>query len=72
MVRPKPKLSDIVSLWEYKSEVITRAPVRLAKTLKMRPIGPCPMTSTLSSGSSRRLTTPFMHVFTGSTKQPCS
>jgi hypothetical protein len=36
----KPNDADIVSLWGYKSEVITLVPARLANVLNMMPIGP--------------------------------
>ena len=48
MLSCKPNVLDIVSLCGNKSEVITRAPWRLANTAKMMPIGPWPMTRMVS------------------------
>ena len=67
-----PKVVDIVSLSGYKSEVITLAPDLLANVLKMMPMGPCPITRTLSADISCRASIPFIQVFTGSTNQACS
>ncbi len=50
----------------------TRAPVRWASTACMSPIGPWPITSTVSSGAEIQRFTPFRTVFTGSTKAACS
>src|ERR1700733_6303114 len=62
----RPKLLAIVSLAVYKSEVITRAPARFARVARIRPIGPCPITRTVSPASRPSVSIPLMQVFTGS------
>ena len=46
------------------------APERFTSMVNIRPMGPCPRITTTSSGCGSSCTTPFRHVFTGSTKQP--
>ena len=48
----RPNVLAIVSLCGNKSEVITLAPHLRARTDRMMPIGPCPITSTVSPGTS--------------------
>ena len=45
----------------------TRAPARRASSIKNKPIGPCPITTTLSPAAIRAFSTAFRQVFTGST-----
>ena len=68
----RPNVLAIVCLCGNKSEVITRAPHRRASTAKMMPIGPCPITSTVSPAISLSVSIPFMQVFTGSMNDACS
>ncbi len=55
----RPNALAIVCLCGNKSEVITRAPVRRANTARMMPIGPWPITRTVSPGLSRHGFNPF-------------
>ena len=68
----RPKALDIVSLCGNKSEVITRAPRRRANTARMMPIGPWPITRTVSPALSPSVSIPFRQVLTGSIKDACS
>ncbi len=49
------------------SVAATRAPVRCVSIVNISPIGPCPSTTTKSSGCGSHCTTAFRQVFSGST-----
>ncbi len=50
------------------SVAATCAPVRCTSMVNIRPIGPCPMTTTTSSGCGSHCTTAFRQVLSGSTR----